>query len=155
MHVEASNTLLGAVGYALLYNFALEWASMLSNPGTSMSPLSSVSLESSPLPPRSGIESPPLNREQSARSQSARLQPQDSINFATIQERVEDKVSLTKIFGKKIHMSEITFQGTANMSFIHAAFIQWRLANAFVLKRGRLIGMISRKTLHDTIEKLY
>eukprot|EP01127_Copromyxa_protea_P024015 TRINITY_DN9275_c0_g1_i2.p1 TRINITY_DN9275_c0_g1~~TRINITY_DN9275_c0_g1_i2.p1 ORF type:complete len:763 (-),score=77.82 TRINITY_DN9275_c0_g1_i2:211-2499(-) len=63
----------------------------------------------------------------------------------------EVPIDISKVLTKKIHVSNITFQENTEIGFIHGAFIQWRVPNAFVLRDELLVGMITRKGLKTAI----
>jgi hypothetical protein len=54
---------------------------------------------------------------------------------------------------RKLHVSSVTFQENTEISYIHGAFIQWRVPNAFVLRDGVLVGMITRRGLKNAIDR--
>lgn len=63
----------------------------------------------------------------------------------------EIPINIGEVLPKKIHVSNITFQENTEIGFIHGAFIQWRVPNAFVLRDELLVGMITRKGLKSAI----
>lgn len=65
------------------------------------------------------------------------------------------KVKISSVLSQqhKLHVSSVTFQENTEIMFIHGSFIQWRIPNAFVLRDGALVGMITRNGLKKALTK--